>query len=109
MIDTKGAHQMQAELKRFPISADLKQYGKPLDQPRKEPLPVFVSGNIFEVDDAFYTPAADGNGHFTLIVHNRSKAWVDVNIDRSGGVSATGHIDDGSDGGYTEATQLYVQ
>jgi hypothetical protein len=85
------------------------KFGPPHPVPNLEPLPIWSFGDIFTVDNAYYTPSEDGNGHFTLVVHNRSGKWVDVVIDRSGGVSKTGHIEDGADGGFVEATQLYVQ
>jgi hypothetical protein len=83
--------------------------GATLDMPTVEPLPFYVTGSAFEVDNAFCAPSADGNGHLTLIVHNHSGDWVAVSMDRIGGVSDTGHIPDGADGGFTESTRLYVQ
>lgn len=98
------------ELKRFPVSDKLlSKFGQPLDIVQTEPLPIWATGNIFRVDEAYYAPSADGNGHLTLVVHNTSGQWVAVNIDRSGGVSDTGHIAKDQDGGFTEVTQLYVQ
>ena len=85
------------------------RFGEPLPEARVEPLPVWSTGNIFRVDNAYYAPSADGNGHLSFVVHNRSGEWIDAVIDRSGGSPNTGHIENGQDGGWVEATQLYVQ
>lgn len=75
------------------------------------PLQPEVHGNIFRVLTALYTENdsdGDGQPRFTLRTHNRSGAPVDVNIDRSHGVAATGHIANGQSSEMVEPTQVYV-
>jgi hypothetical protein len=75
----------------------------------QHPIPVRITGNIFNVNSAGYDDTPGVTGSFTLRVHNQSGDWVDVNIDRAaGGVSSTGHIPNQSDGGFTETVAGYV-
>jgi hypothetical protein len=76
-------------------------------------LEVKKDGSIFQIDHAYYTRSTPPGprGSFTLVVHNRSGEWIDVNVDRNdafGGTAITGHIQNGEDGGYTEPAQMYV-
>ena len=72
------------------------------------PLPVTVNGNIFNVDNAWYSEeAGTAPQSFTLRVNDQSGAWIDVNVDRSSGTTSTGHINNNESGGFTESLQLY--
>src|SRR3569833_3658199 len=72
------------------------------------PLPVTVNGNIFNVDNAWYSEEEGANPQsITLRVNDQSGAWIDVNIDRNDGVRSTGHINNNDSGGFTESLQLY--
>ena len=75
----------------------------------EESLTYTNDGSIFQVDRAVFvrSGAASPAGQVTLVVHNRSGDWVDVNIDRNIGVAKTGHIANGQDGGFSEVSQLY--
>lgn len=77
--------------------------------PDFHPLPLFVNGGIFQAAHAWYSeePATQPRT-LTLRVNNTSGAWVDVVIDRSGGNTHTGHIENQEQGGFSEALQIYL-
>ncbi|HWO14629.1 MAG TPA: hypothetical protein VNN80_34240 [Polyangiaceae bacterium] len=89
---------------------EMKKYGAPAPVALVErvPLAIWTNGNIFHVLNAYYTPNPGGEGRFGFLIHNRSGAWITVNIDRSEGVFDTGHIGANETRWLEEATQLYV-
>ena len=77
---------------------------------KSQGLAITVSGGIFNVErsECSWSVPPGPKGQFQLIVHNKSGDWVDVNIDRAGGVAKTGKIENGADGGLVESIDLYL-
>jgi hypothetical protein len=77
----------------------------------KKDLQLLVTGGIYQVTQTYYSVSTPSQAKqaFTIVVHNQSGEWIDLNIDRAqGGVASTGHIQNGQSGGLSESILFYL-